>query len=153
MRALELKIPPPLVALLVAAAMWGISVPASRFEISEMVRYVAVFTIAIVGVGFAASGVLAFRRAHTTINPHKPGDATSLVSSGVFRLTRNPMYLGLSIVLLAWALFLSSAWVFLGPFAFVLYIDRFQIAPEERVLSQLFGPAFAEYQSKVRRWL
>jgi protein-S-isoprenylcysteine O-methyltransferase Ste14 len=63
------------------------------------------------------------------------------------------MYLGLGFVLLAWAVFLSSAWAFLGPIAFVLYINRFQIEPEERVLSKLFGPTFAEYQSKVRRWL
>jgi protein-S-isoprenylcysteine O-methyltransferase Ste14 len=75
------------------------------------------------------------------------------VTSGVYRFTRNPMYLGLCFVLLAWAVFLSSAWAFMGPGAFVLYINRFQIAPEENALSKLFGPAFAKYQSKVRRWL
>lgn len=153
MQALELKVLPPIVALLVAAAMWGISLSTSRFEIAGMTRYIAVFTIVVVGVAFAASGVLAFRRARTTLDPAKPDDATSLVSSGVFRLTRNPMYLGVSIVLLAWALFLSSAWAFLGPVAFVLYISRFQIAPEERALAKRFGPAFAEYQTRVRRWL
>jgi len=108
---------------------------------------------AIVGFGFAISGVLAMRRARTTISPIKPEAATSLVTSGVYRFTRNPMYLGLCFVLLAWAVFLSSAWAFLGPGAFVLYINRFQIAPEENALSKLFGTAFANYQSKVRRWL
>ena len=153
MRALELKIPPPLLALLVAVAMWGISLATSRFEISAAFRYAAVILIALVGFGFAISGVLAIRRAHTTVSPIRPEAATSLVTSGVYHFTRNPMYLGLCLVLLAWAVFLSSAWAVLGPVAFVLYISQFQIAPEERVLSKLFGQAFAEYQSKVRRWL
>ena len=153
MRALELKIPPPLLALLIAVAMWGISLATSRFEISAAFRYAAVILIALVGFGFAISGVRAIRRARTTISPIKPEAATSLVTSGVYRFTRNPMYLGLSLVLLAWAVFLSSAWAVLGPVAFVLYMNQFQIAPEEKVLSKLFGQAFAEYQSKVRRWL
>ena len=153
MRALELKIPPPVLALLFAVAMWGISLVTSRFEISAVLRNTAVFVIATVGFGFAVSGALAFRRARTTISPVKPEAASSLVTSGVYHFTRNPMYLGLSLVLLAWALFLSSPWTLLGPVAFVLYINRFQIAPEERVLSELFGSAFADYQSKVRRWL
>lgn len=153
MRALELKLPPPALALLIAVAMWGISLATSRFEISAALRIAAVALFVIVGFGFAISGVLAIRRAKTTINPIKPEAATSLVTSGVYRFTRNPMYLGLCFVLLAWAVFLSSAWAFLGPGAFVLYINRFQIAPEENALSKLFGPAFAKYQSNVRRWL
>jgi len=153
MRALELKLPPPALALLIAVAMWGISLATSRFEISAALRFAAVAFFAIVGFGFAISGVLAMRRARTTISPIKPEAATSLVTSGVYRFTRNPMYLGLCFVLLAWAVFLSSAWAFLGPGAFVLYINRFQIAPEENALSKLFGTAFANYQSKVRRWL
>jgi protein-S-isoprenylcysteine O-methyltransferase Ste14 len=63
------------------------------------------------------------------------------------------MYLGLNLVLFAWALFLSAPWAFIGPLAFVLYITRFQIVPEERVLENLFGPLFADYQTKVRRWI
>jgi protein-S-isoprenylcysteine O-methyltransferase Ste14 len=141
------------VALLVAVAMWGISLATSRFDMSAVFRNTAVLVIAVVGFAFALSGLLAIRRARTTTSPIKPEAATSLVASGVYRFTRNPMYLGLGFVLLAWAVFLSSAWAFLGPIAFVLYINRFQIAPEERVLSKLFGSTFAEYQSKVRRWL
>jgi len=152
-RALELKIPPPAVALLVGAAMWGIAAASSRFEISAAVRDTAAIVIALVGVGFAVGGVLAIRRARTTISPLKPEAASSLVTSGVYRFTRNPMYLGLSLALLAWAIFLCSAWAFLGPIAFILYIGRFQIVPEERALSTLFGPAFADYRSNVRRWL
>jgi protein-S-isoprenylcysteine O-methyltransferase Ste14 len=63
------------------------------------------------------------------------------------------MYVGLLLVLIAWAAYLTSAWALLGPLGFVLYISRFQIAPEERVLSTLFGAEYTAYQSKVRRWL
>ena len=153
MRALELKIPPPAVALLVAFAMWGISLVTPRFDVSAALRNTVAIVIFVVGFGVGLSGVLTIRRARTTISPIKPEAATSLVTSGVYRFTRNPMYLGLTFALLAWAVFLSSAYALVGIVGFVLYINRFQIAPEERVLSKLFGPAFAEYQSKVRRWL
>jgi protein-S-isoprenylcysteine O-methyltransferase Ste14 len=117
------------------------------------VRLVATITIAVAGVAMAIAGVLGFRRAKTTLNPFKPAATSSLVTSGVYRLTRNPMYVGLAFGLLAWAVFLSSAWSLLGPLVFVLYMTRFQIMPEERVLSGIFGAAYAEYQAKVRRWL
>jgi protein-S-isoprenylcysteine O-methyltransferase Ste14 len=68
-------------------------------------------------------------------------------------VSRNPMYLGVLTVLIAWAVLLSSAWALLGPLAFVLYINRFQIAPEEQVLSDKFGADYSAYQSRVRRWL
>src|SRR5664279_3386787 len=95
--------------------------------------------IAAVGAAFSVGGVIAFRRAKTTVNPMKPEAASSLVSSGVYRATRNPMYVGLLLVLVAWAVFLSSFLALLGPLAFIACIGRFQITPEERVLSALFG--------------
>ena len=87
------------------------------------------------------------------MNPIKPDTASSLVSSGVYRFTRNPMYLGLSVTLLGWAMFLSNPLALLAVPLFVLYINRFQINPEERVLSSLFGAGYAAYKEKVRRWL
>jgi protein-S-isoprenylcysteine O-methyltransferase Ste14 len=153
MQALELKIPPPAVALLVAVAMWGISLATAIVEVPALVRAVAAIAIALVGIGTAISGTVAFRRAKTTVNPLKPETTSSLVTDGVYRFTRNPMYVGLALVLLAWALFVSSPLAFLGPLVFILYITRFQIIPEERVLSAMFGTAYSEYQAKVRRWL
>ena len=153
MQVLELKVPPPVAALLVAVAMWGISLLTTPFGIPAPVRAIAALALAFVGVGIAVSGVVAFRRARTTVSPVEPDAASSLVTSGVYRFTRNPMYLGLCLVLVAWALFLSSAFAFLGPVVFVLYISRFQIVPEERALSRIFGTAFSTYQAKVRRWL
>ena len=150
---LDVRIPPPVVALIVAAAMWGLSLITARIEVSNPIRVIASSIIAMMGIGVAICGVVAFRRAQTTVSPLKPETASRLVTSGVYRFTRNPMYLGLCLVLIAWALLLSSAWVLLGPLAFVLYITRFQITPEEKALSRLFGDAFADYRSKVRRWI
>lgn len=153
MKSLEVRIPPPAVAAVIAAAMWGASRLAPVLEIPSALRLGAAAAILLAGIGFSAGGVLAFRRARTTLNPTKPEQASSLVCSGIYRITRNPMYVGLACVLVAWAVFLSSAWALLGPLAFVLYIDRFQIAPEERALTKLFGSEFADYQARVRRWL
>lgn len=153
MKSLELKIPPPAVAALIAAAMWGISLITPLLDVPLFTRVSAAIVLALTGGGFSLAGVISFRRAKTTVNPMKPETATSLVSSGIYSVTRNPMYVGLLLVLLAWAIYLSSAWALLGPVGFVLYISRFQIAPEERVLSTLFGSEYTAYQSKVRRWL
>jgi protein-S-isoprenylcysteine O-methyltransferase Ste14 len=153
MSSLEAKIPPPAVATALALAMWGASRLAPLLQVPSALRIVAAGAIMLVGIGFSAAGVLAFRRAQTTLNPTTPDKASSLVNSGVYRITRNPMYVGLSFVLLAWAVFLSSAWALLGPVAFVLYIGRFQIAPEERALAKLFGKEYTDYQARVHRWL
>jgi len=153
MRGLELKIPPPIVALLVAVAMWAIALTATRIEMTPLVRFGAALVFAIAGVGIGILGVIGFRHARTTVNPMKPEAASSLVTSGVYRFTRNPMYLGLCLVLVAWALFLSSPSAFLGPILFIFYINRFQIAPEETALSAIFGEEFAAYKAKVRRWI
>ena len=153
MKSLELKVPPPLVAAIVAAAMWGISRVTPLLEVARAYRVCAAITIATAGGFFSIGGFLAFRRARTTVNPMKPESASSLVASGVYRITRNPMYVGLLLVLIAWATFLAAPWALLGPLAFVLYIGRFQIVPEEAVLTRLFGTEYAEYKAKVHRWL
>jgi protein-S-isoprenylcysteine O-methyltransferase Ste14 len=109
--------------------------------------------IALVGGGFSLAGIFAFRRAKTTVNPMTPQRTSSLVTSGVYRVTRNPMYVGLLFVLVGWAVFLSAVWPLLGPVVFVYYIGRFQIAPEEQALAELFGSEYSAYKSGVRRWL
>jgi protein-S-isoprenylcysteine O-methyltransferase Ste14 len=153
MRALELKVPPPVVALVIAGAMWGVSRITPVLEVPTIARVAAATTIALIGAGFDLAALLAFWRARTTINPMKPQATSSVVCTGVYRVTRNPMYVGLLLLLVAWATYLSSAWAMVGPVAFVLYMNRFQIAPEERVLSALFGKDYSDYQSRVRRWL
>lgn len=87
------------------------------------------------------------------MNPIKPMTTSSLVTGGAFRFTRNPMYLSLLLYLIAWAVYLSNVWALLLVPMFVLYINEFQIKPEERALSSLFGPEYAAYKEMVRRWL
>ena len=154
MRFLELRIPPPLVGLIIAGAMWVIasSLP-PLLPLPASIRLPAAVILTLAGVAIGLSGVISFRRAQTTVNPLKPETSTSLVSTGIYRITRNPMYLGMLAVLLAWAAYLPSVLALLGPVAFSLYITRFQIIPEERALHSLFGAAFVEYTHKVRRWL
>ena len=153
MKSLEATIPPPALAAAIAGAMWATSRLAPLIQIPGALRLGTAAAVLLVGIGFSVGGVLAFRRARTTLNPTKPEQASSLVRSGVYRVTRNPMYVGLLCVLVAWAVFLSSAWALLGPLIFVLYIGRFQIAPEERALTRLFGREYADYRARVRRWL
>lgn len=153
MEALELKVPPPIVALLIGVAMWAMSLATSSFDVPLLLRVVAAIVIALAGIGIIISGAIALRSAKTTISAVKPETASCLVTSGVYRFTRNPIYVGLALVLLAWAVFISTALAFIGPLVFILYMSRFQIVPEERVLSATFGAAYSSYQAKVRRWL
>ena len=152
MSFLELLIPPPLVALLAGAAMWGGTMVAPLAS-GPWFRIPSAIAIAVAGLAVSTSGRLAFRNAKTTANPLKPQAATSLVVTGIYKVTRNPMYVGLALVLVGWVVFLRSAWALLGPVAFVAYIARFQIAPEERVLAVLFGEEYLAYKSRVRPWL
>ena len=153
MPSLELKIPPPAVALAAALVMgW-----AGRYGVLESVPLVwrvgAALVVAAIGAAFDVAGILAFRRAKTTVNPMKPEKSAALVSTGVYRITRNPMYVGMVFILLAWAVYLASPWALFGPLVFAAYITRFQIKPEERVLAARFGAEFASYLARVRRWL
>jgi len=153
MRSLETRIPPPLVALVLAVAMWGLSHFEPHFAIPRNVRVAVALVIALVGGSFTALGMLTFRRLKTTIDPTKPHKTSSFVTSGVYRVTRNPMYVGVALVLVAWAVFLGAPWPFVGPVLFVLYVTRFQIEPEERILAGLFGAEYSAYRNRVRRWL
>lgn len=153
MRALELKIPPGVVWLLWGASMWLLSRAAPAFGFNPPARNVVAGVLVAAGLLISALGVVSFRRARTTVNPLKPATASSLVVSGVYRWTRNPMYLGFLIVLTGWAYFLSNVLGFLLLPAFILYLNRFQILPEEKALASVFGDEFTAYKLRVRRWL
>ena len=149
---LQLKVPPPVVTLLFAGVMWlAARTGLGQFSLSGQGLIAAALFGA--GLAVAASGIYAFGRARTTVSPTRPEGASQLVTGGVYRLTRNPMYLGMALWLTAWAVLLGG---FLGLVfvpLFALYLNRFQIAPEERVLLQKFGDTYRNYQSRVRHWL
>ena len=153
MQALKHRVPPPLVAGLFAFAMWAISFVVPTVEMNTVARLTLSAATVALGIFFCLAGVVSFRRAKTTVNPLEPEAATALVSSGIYGISRNPMYVGLALFLLAWVMYLSSPWVSIGVVGFVLYMNQFQIEPEERALAEIFGPEFISYQAKVRRWL
>lgn len=153
MRALELKVPPPIAAVLAGVAMWVAAhqLPAVDFAGPWRLLYAGVCVGS--GLMVALLGFLALSQANTTINPVNPEKASAVVTGGVYNYTRNPMYLGLTALLVGWAIWLSVPWVVLGPVALMLYLTRFQIVPEERAMSSKFGRNYDEYRKRVRRWL
>ena len=153
MRWLEHRIPPPLVDASFALAMWGIARLLPGLSADWPGRTMVSVALALAGAMVALAGVLAFRRHRTTVNPLDPQAATSLVTTGIFAFTRNPMYFGMLIVLVAWGLYLSNLAAALLVPLFVPSLNRLQILPEERVLRAKFGPAFDEYAARVRRWI
>ncbi len=153
MNSLELKIPPPAQFIITAAAMFGVSktLPSLKFVLNGSTGLA--IGLGVVGLSSAIMGVKQFKKAQTTPNPKEIDKATSLVTSGIYRYTRNPMYLGLTLILLGWALYLSHFLAFILIPIFMMYISRFQIQPEERMLAKKFGQAYQNYRSKVRRWI
>ena len=133
--------------------MWAVAHVPPLLQLPMLVRPPVAVALVALGIAIAVGGVLSFRRAKTTVNPLTPERSAALVSTGVYSFTRNPMYLGMVLVLFGWAAYLSSMWSLLGPVLFALYITRFQIVPEEQALDRLFGVTFAEYKKRVRRWL
>ena len=153
MRYLENRIPPPLVAAVFAGLMWLYAQPDWSASLPAPWHIGIVLVVLLLGAAVCLAGLLSFRRARTIVNLLKPDTASALVSSGIYRYTRNPMYLGFAIALLAWAILLAAPLTLMGVAGFVLYIDRFQITPEERALAALFGEDFASYRDRTRRWI
>jgi protein-S-isoprenylcysteine O-methyltransferase Ste14 len=152
-RYLEHRIPPPIVVLIVASAMWVMAGRSQIWPAPTTLHLSISVILLVIGIGVALSAVVSFRRASTTVNPLKPETSTSLVSTGIFARSRNPMYLGMLISLVGWAVYLASFLALLGPLLFGLYITRFQIIPEEKAMQSLFGAEFERYSEQVRRWL
>jgi protein-S-isoprenylcysteine O-methyltransferase Ste14 len=152
MSKLELRIPP--VALVVAFALaMGLlarSIPAAT--VVQWPWWVPFITV-LAGFLFGLAGVVEFRRVRTTVNPTTPQASSSVVTTGVYRWSRNPMYVGLLMILAGWALYLGNLCAALLLPLFVVYMNRYQIAPEERALSHKFGSEYLHYARRVRRWL
>lgn len=150
---LELKIPPVALAAGVAGGMWACArlLPGAAFPLSRSLGFA--IPLGVLGVAVGLAGVLAFRRHRTTVDPLHPDRASAVVDSGIYRLTRNPMYLGLALGLAGWGLYLGNWMALAGLPAFTAYLTRFQILPEERALQARFGAAFDAYRASVRRWL
>lgn len=148
-----MHIPPPLIALALGIAMYftgrvtpfaALPIPATQWLSGSLIAFGAII---------AGSAVVAFRRHRTTVNPLQPEKASTLVTQGVFQISRNPMYLALLLFLIAWSVWLGNLLALLIALLFVPVLNRLQILPEERALRANFGDAFEQYCQRVRRWL
>jgi len=153
MKALETRIPPPAIALTFATLIWWMASYLPQIDIEFMPKIVIVSVLVAIGAIFDLSGLVTFLRAKTTVNPMKPHASSALVTTGIYKITRNPMYVGLVFILSGWCIYLNSPAALIGVAGFILYIHALQILPEERMLITLFGEEYIEYQSRVRRWL
>jgi protein-S-isoprenylcysteine O-methyltransferase Ste14 len=153
MRFLELKVPPVALFILVFVASYfsaqHLSVGAIVLPYKIIVLVIGIALSGVVGL----SGIWEFRKQETTVNPIKVETASAVVDSGIFGYTRNPMYLGLFILLFCLGYFFQNLFSVLLSFVFVIYMNNFQIKPEERALEQLFGAEYVDYKQKVRRWI
>ena len=148
---METKIPPPIVTLI-----FGLSIYFSRgiFQLVE-IKYSFYFGILLLVLGFVIliSAVRLFRKDKTTVNPLSPEQATKLVTDGIFKYSRNPMYLGMALVLGSIAVFFNLIGGIILVALFCAYITKFQILPEERAMRDLFSDDFDKYTKVTRRWI
>lgn len=153
---LQLKCPPPIVMMLSAILAGFVSQTEWVFLQQQVLVLENVFwplSFVIAGISLALAGVKEFNQQQTTVNPLDPSQSSSLVTSGIYQFTRNPMYLGMLLVLLGWADLLDTILAYSGAMIFFVYISLFQIKPEEEILTQKFGEDFLQYCKNVRRWL
>lgn len=109
--------------------------------------------VALVGLALLAGSGILFKRYSTTINPFEPDKASTLVVSGWYRWTRNPMYLGFLGILIAWILYLANVFALFVTPLFIMSINHFNIIPEEKALHHQFGHTYVRYKQRVRRWI
>ena len=149
---MELKVPPPVYMLMYGFLMWVLSNvwPVASWSVG----LIESAGLLLIGLGFTVElwCFVGFMKSKTTINPLSPDKASSLVTNGLYQYTRNPMYLGMLFVLAGWGLYLGSLSGFIFLPAFVWTMNRYQIVPEERILSGLFGDEYADYKALVGRW-
>lgn len=149
---MELKLPPVLVFLLFGLVIYVVAtfLPFGFFDFfGRLLLFKILLGLAIL---VAVMALFQFYKAKTTVDPTKPNKASNLVIGGVFKVSRNPMYLAMLLVLLALGIILGNVFNTLTAAAFVGYMNRFQIIPEERILLEKFGRAYKEYCTLTRRW-
>ena len=153
MRLLENKIPPPVLTVLTGAVMYAASTYTNKFVMDPIAQGLAITAVMVIAGFFGIRAIRLFNQTNTTIDPVHIENASSLVTTGIYQITRNPMYVSLTLMLCAWAIWLASPLQLIGPIFFAVFINRYQIIPEERMMSEKFDSEYEDYKSKVRRWL
>ncbi len=153
LRKLELRIPPVAVFLLVIFLMYCLKKLTPNFTLTVPLAEFVISGLILLSGYFGIAGIYEFRKVKTTVNPVKPENASSVVNTGVFAYSRNPMYFGLLLLIIALGLWWQHLSVILCSVLFVSYMNRYQIKPEEHVLERLFGVEYLKYKNRVRRWI
>lgn len=153
LKSLETKIPPPMLAALFMFGMWLIDQNILGSVLDETVRLSVAIGLASFAILSSVLGVVAFVKAKTTTNPLQPERAGTLVTTGIYQYTRNPMYLGFLCLLLAWGVFLANGFSLILAILFVPVMNLLQIIPEERAMELNFREHYITYKARVRRWL
>jgi len=150
----NLKIPPLALTCIFIVLMSILTWCFPQFTLSIPSNIIASILLAFVATFISVMGVVSFRNAKTTVSPSKPDQASSLVVKGIYKISRNPMYLGFLLFLIAWGIFLSHLLsLFIFPAIFFMYMNKYQIPAEEEALHKKFGEHFLNYRKVVRRWL
>lgn len=150
---MKLLIPPPLQAVICAGAMWLLSMRLPDFSFSFALQQQLAIFICVIGIAIDLFSVGLFARKKTTVSPFSPKKTQELVTSGLYNYTRNPMYLGMSLILTGLAMWLGNFASFFMIPVFVWFITHLQIIPEEEILMEKFGQDYIDYASRVRRWV
>ncbi|WP_200911606.1 methyltransferase family protein [Teredinibacter purpureus] len=150
---LKNRVPPVIVLALFLGLSWAISWCTPSIEFGGRFKNIVSAIILLVGGVFCMAGVWSFRKSKTTVDPLNPKKASALVVFGVYRFSRNPMYVGFAMCLIAFCIALASPFSLLSIVGFVVYMNEYQIKPEEQALRKNFGDAFLRYSNRVSRWL
>ena len=145
------KIPPPIIALVCALGIL-FSKPFFR-EYSNVNNSSISILFFLIGVACFFFAIKLFKKHNTTISPLKPEKATSLIVSGIYMYSRNPMYLGMLFILISTSIRFNIIGGIISISTFIIYITKFQIIPEEEQLKRIFGEKFLNYKKKTRMWL
>lgn len=146
-------LPPVLWVAIFLGMMWGAMrlFPETRFDFPG--RTVVPFVFYAIGIGFGVAGIAGFAKHKTTVNPHDLGKSSRLVTTGVYGITRNPMYVGMALIVLGFGIGTGSLIALSLAPVFVIAMTKFQIRPEEAAMRRLFGENFDTYAARVPRWL
>ena len=148
-----LQTPPVAVTGIFAVLMWLVSLFTPNTDLPLPLRIAVALALAAMGLSLIAVAVKGFREERTSVNPMDLNRTSAIVTAGVYRVSRNPMYLGMLLCLLGFGWWLSNPVSLAAAVFFVPVITRLQIIPEERALSSRFGSDYVAYCQKVRRWI
>lgn len=153
MNFLALKIPPLIVLILFSGCMWLTSNNVDSDIVNTQYNIAILLSTIMIALVIVTASAYSFKKSKTTVNPTVPSESSALVTSGIYRYTRNPMYLSFALILMGWSAYLSTLQFLIYVPLFIIYMNYLQIKPEEKALLKIFGQTYLDYKNNVRRWI